>query len=203
MTQMMRMFPLGSVLFPHTIIPLHIFEARYVQMIEECIAREEPFGVVLIERGFEVGGGDARFSTGTAARIIESVTLDDGRMAIAIVGTERILVERWCDDDPYPRAEAAPFPDQSALPSKEALDETERLLRRLLGLLAELGTDVGSVDFEISVDPTTAAYQLCSLAPIGQLDAQHLLEAASPEARIALLDRLLVDATELVERQLS
>ena len=199
----MRMFPLGSVLFPNTIIPLHIFEARYVQMVEECLATNELFGVVLIERGFEVGGGDARFSIGTAARIVESVTLDDGRMAIAIAGTERFRVESWLDDDPYPLAKTSLYPDPNLVPAPELLTETERLLRRLLGLISELGTNVGPVDFEIAAEPITASYQLSSLAPLGQLDAQHLLEADSPIDRITLLDRLLTEQSDLAEGQLS
>ena len=57
-TEFMRMFPLNNVLFPHTLLPLRIFEPRYLQMIAECEDGALPFGVVLIERGFEVGGGD-------------------------------------------------------------------------------------------------------------------------------------------------
>ena len=64
------MFPLGTVLFPHAPLPLHIFEPRYRALVQECIDGDGEFGVVLIERGFEVGGGDTRFGTGrTGSRV--------------------------------------------------------------------------------------------------------------------------------------
>ena len=62
------MFPLGNVLFPHAQLPLHVFEPRYRALAETCLAGDGEFGVVLIERGSEVGGGDTRFSIGTVAR---------------------------------------------------------------------------------------------------------------------------------------
>ena len=65
------MFPLGSVLFPHAVLPLHVFEPRYLALVERCLAGDQEFGVVLIERGSEVGGGDVRFSVGTVTRIVQ------------------------------------------------------------------------------------------------------------------------------------
>ena len=56
------MFPLGSVLFPHALLPLRIFEPRYQALLDSCLAGDGRFGVVLIERGFEVGGGEDRFT---------------------------------------------------------------------------------------------------------------------------------------------
>ena len=68
----MAMFPLGTVLLPTGILPLHVFELRYRRMIEECLAADTPeFGVVMIERGREVGGGDQRSHVGTVARIVQ------------------------------------------------------------------------------------------------------------------------------------
>ena len=66
------MFPLGNVLMPGGVLPLHVFEPRYRQLVKDCIAADEPeFGVVLIERGSEVGGADFRSLAGCVARIIE------------------------------------------------------------------------------------------------------------------------------------
>ena len=73
------MFPLGTVLFPHGVLPLHVFEPRYRTMTERCLADDATFGVVLIERGSEVGGHDERFDVGTAARILQAGRLEDGR----------------------------------------------------------------------------------------------------------------------------
>src|SRR3954447_12098654 len=99
------MFPLGSVLLPSVFLPLHVFEPRYRALTEHCLAGEREFGVVLIERGSEVGGGDVRSPVGTVARILEAVQFDDGRWALGVVGTRRVRVTAWLDDDPYPRAE--------------------------------------------------------------------------------------------------
>src|SRR5437773_454261 len=99
------MFPLGTVVFPHAVLPLHVFEPRYRAMMRDVLAGDQEFGVVLIERGSEVGGGDVRFGVGTLAHIVQSSELSDGRFALAAVGVQRFRVERWLPDDPYPRAE--------------------------------------------------------------------------------------------------
>ena len=98
------MFPLGTVLLPSGVLPLHVFEPRYRRLAEDCLEGVPEFGVVLIERGSEVGGGDQRTAVGTVARIVEAATFDDGRYALGTVGVRRIRVVRWLEDDPYPRA---------------------------------------------------------------------------------------------------
>ena len=71
---------LGAV--PARALPLHVFEPRYRALVEDCLAGEPEFGVVLIERGSEVGGGDTRFDVGTVARIVEAAEFPDGRYAL-------------------------------------------------------------------------------------------------------------------------
>ena len=111
------MFPLQSVLFPNAVLPLHVFEPRYRELTEACLQGDGRFGVVLIERGKEVGGGDSRFSVGTVARIVEAARTPDGRYLLATVGSERLRVRRWLADDPYPRARStySPIPNVSPL----------------------------------------------------------------------------------------
>ena len=94
------MFPLGTVLLPGAVLPLHVFEPRYRALVSDCLAGEPEFGVVLIERGREVGGGDVRRDVGTVARIAEVASLPDGRSALMTVGTRRITVRQWLPDDP-------------------------------------------------------------------------------------------------------
>ena len=84
----MPMFPLGTVLFPYAVLPLHVFEPRYRVMTRRCLDGDREFGVVLIERGSEVGGGDVRFGVGTIARIVQvaetarrRLRARDGRLA--------------------------------------------------------------------------------------------------------------------------
>src|SRR5262249_51200285 len=105
------MFPLGSVLFPTLYLPLHVFEERYRLMVHHCLDGDRRFGVVLIERGHEVGGGDVRTMVGTMAQILEAAETPDGRWAVGAVGTHRVRVHRWLDDSPYPRADVEEWPD--------------------------------------------------------------------------------------------
>ena len=80
------MFPLGTVLMPSVVLPLHVFEERYREMIRWCLDNEPEFGVALIERGSEVGGGDVRTQVGCVARIVEAAEMPDGRYARSCPG---------------------------------------------------------------------------------------------------------------------
>src|SRR5262245_7927664 len=135
------MFPLGSVLVPGMLLPLQVFEPRYHALVRDCVAGDGEFGVVLIERGSEVGGGDVRTCLGTVAHILRVEQLPDGRLALAAVGTRRLRVTAWLEDDPYPRAEVEDWPDDPDDPAAadaaaEALGpggEVTALLRRGAG----------------------------------------------------------------------
>ena len=76
------MFPLSAVLFPHAPMPLHVFEPRYRALMRDCLAGDARFGIVLIERGSEVGGGDERSALGTRGVITKAVELPDGRWVL-------------------------------------------------------------------------------------------------------------------------
>src|SRR5215207_12021 len=151
------MFPLGNVLFPYAQLPLHVFEPRYRALAETCLAGDGEFGVVLIERGSEVGGGDTRFSVGTVARIVVAGRLPDGRYLLATEGTRRLRVREWLPDDPFPRAEVELLGEPGAPhDAAAARDEVERLLKRVLGMSAELGEAPQSIDVVLDDDPEQA-----------------------------------------------
>ena len=206
MAKTIPMFPLGTVLFPYAALPLHLFEERYRMLAETCLRGDGRFGVVLIERGHEVGGGDTRFDVGTVARIVEAARTPDGRYLLATVGTERLRVKRWLADDPFPRAEVDVLADPRRSPNgrTEARDEVERLLARVLALSAELGDRSLPVEAaRLDPDPVRASYEAAARAPIGPLDAQRLLEEDEPATRLAQLRSLLSDAAELLELRLA
>ena len=205
----MPMFPLGSVLLPGGVLPLHVFEPRYRQLVQDCMASaEHEFGVTLIERGFEVGGGDVRTMVGTVARMMQVAELDDGRYALLTVGTRRIRIEHWLPDDPYPQAEVEDWPDDDAADESleaemsAAIATTWSRVRRMNALAAELGDVHADVAAEISPDPLVASYHLCSLAPLGPADQQRLLAAPSVRARIDLLGQALDDAEAMQQFRL-
>ena len=201
-TVALPMFPLGTVLFPTMVLPLHVFEPRYRALIDDCTAdgADGEFGVVLIERGSEVGGGDVRTRVGTVARILQVERFDDGRLALAAVGTRRIRIERWLADDPYPRAEVTDWDDVGA--AGVGLEEADPLFRRALALAAELGEAPAPLDVELAEDPALATFQIGALAPLGPVDRQALLATEGADERVALLVEQLTDVVELLRARI-
>jgi hypothetical protein len=205
-TTTLPMFPLGSVLVPSMVLPLHVFEERYRRLVRDCLDGTPEFGVVLISRGSEVGGGDVRTQVGTVARMVEAAELPDGRYALHCVGTRRIRVHRWLDDDPYPRAEVEDWADEDDGTAAERVEGRDRALgelRRALALQAEMGEAGPPATVEVAVDPAVASHQIAALAPVGPLDRQRLLEVPGPVARLREAHRVLVDAAELLEARLA
>ncbi len=128
------MFPLSGVLFPHGSMPLHVFESRYRIMVQECLETDRRFGVVLIERGSEVGGGDQRSSLGTLVVVVAAAPLPDGRWLVEVRGEARIRVVEWLPDDPYPQALAEEAkPEADAVPGP-LLEEATARVRRVRAL---------------------------------------------------------------------
>ena len=200
------MFPLGTVLLPHAHLPLHIFEPRYRALIKDVLAGDGEFGVVLIERGQEVGGGDTRFPVGTVARVMQTAELPDGRWLVDAVGTDRFRVAEWLPEDPYPQALVEPVedePDDTGAEAEQRRSAVERLLRQVLALQVELGFPAPSAVRSLDEDPAVAAFEAALLSPIGPMDAQKVLEAPGTLARLALLEGLLDDARDVLGRRIS
>jgi uncharacterized protein len=203
-SELLPMFPLQTVLFPGVAMPLHVFEPRYRALTRYCLDGDGRFGVVLIERGSEVGGGDVRMSVGTCARIVEAAELPDGRWLLMTVGVERVGVRRWLPDDPYPQAEVTVLAEAQAGPdASEQRVVVERLLRRALALKAELGEPAAAATTELDADPAVAAYQAAALAPLGALDCQRVLEQDGPDQRLALLASALAEEVSVLAQRAS
>jgi len=197
------MFPLSTVLFPGAHLPLQVFEPRYWELIDSALAGENRFGVVLIERGPEVGGGDIRTGVGTIAEIVDIGEAGDGRILVMAVGKERIRVVEWCDDDPYPLAVVESYPDSQGDEGLAPL--VARVLaawRRLLALAVEMGAAGQNLDLDLPDDPLQASWGLCAAAPVGPFDRQQLLETAGSRERMLRLERMLTDQTEVLEAAL-
>jgi Lon protease-like protein len=187
------MFPLGTVLMPSQLLPLHVFEPRYRELMHQLTAPEAvpELGVVLIERGREVGGGDQRVSTGTVARLLQHRQLPDGRWVALVAGTGRLRVVRWLPDDPFPQAEVEEVLEPAWDPEDEvALAEAEQLVRETLALASELGEAGVPADLKLAGDPSLRLWQLCAVAPLGPFDRQRLLEAARPVRLATLLEEM-------------
>lgn len=189
------MFPLSSVLFPGGTLPLHVFEPRYRQLVTDCLEGDLAFGVVLIARGSEVGGGDERFGVGTEAHIEQASPLPDGRWVLVASGDRRLQVDAWLDDAPYPRALVRTFPSTGAV-AEEALRRARHALQQVGALLAELGNGLwrGVPVPESGSGPEDRLWRLCDAGPLGELDRQRLLELDELEERAAALATLAEDA---------
>jgi len=195
----LAMFPLGTVLFPGIAMSLHVFEPRYQALTRSCLDGDGHLGIVLIERGSEVGGGDVRFAVGTRARIAEAVALDDGRWLLVLVGVDRIRVDRWLPELPFPRAVVEVLVDEAPGPGARPLrDEVEGLLRRAIALKAQLDEiDIAPTGapatVSLAAEADVAAWQAAAVAPFGPADAQRVLEADGTDRRLSLLVELLGD----------
>jgi uncharacterized protein len=198
------MFPLGSVLLPGALLPLQVFEPRYLRLLDRVMSHEpHEFGVVLIERGHEVGGGDVRTDVGCIARVVRAAPSGGGRWSLVARGHRRITVDEWLPDAPHPLARVRDWPDETSdLNGTPRLEVVVGKTRRALALCAELREPAPPATVEVSDDAATCTFELASLAPLGPSDRQRLLAAPSAGARMALLDELLDDAIELLHARL-
>ncbi|MGZ4767095.1 MAG: LON peptidase substrate-binding domain-containing protein [Ilumatobacteraceae bacterium] len=188
------MFPLGTVLLPGVVLPLHVFEPRYQQLVRDCLdASEHEFGVVLIDRGSEVGGGDSRLPIGVIARMVQVAAMSGGQFAVVTVGTRRIRVTRWLADDPYPLAEIEDWPDEVVEVSTDRLEATASRARSCAGLAVEMGDRSAVPEIELTGDPSVDTFLLAAISPFGPADLYALLSAPDPAMRLELIDRLLDD----------
>jgi len=203
-TAALPMFPLSAVVFPHARFPLHVFELRYQQLLRDVQAGDGTFGICLIARGSEVGGGDERVTVGTRVRLEHVEALGDGRSLVVAAGIDRILVERWLPDDPYPRAAVQTLVEPPCVNCDETLAETFKVVRQARALLSEV-RDAPPLERDV-LDGRTAAeasWLLCALSPLGLYDAQKLLETDDPGRRLRRLQKLVEEVAELTHSLLA
>lgn len=195
---LLPMFPLGSVLFPAMPLALRVFEERYLKLMG-AILEDEPseFGVVLIERGSEVGGGDKRFDIGTTAQVLQ-IEAPEGPLQVMARGGRRFRVTRWLEEDAYPQAEVEFLDtfDAGDVPGEE-LVITEQVVRETLGYLRELDLSLPwPTDIELAEDPVEKVWQLAGISPLGTLDHQDLLSLDNPSV---LIEQIRLTVSEALE----
>ncbi len=204
------MFPLQSALLPGEVLPLRIFEPRYAELVKDCLAMTEPaFGVVLITQGAEVGGGDVRGDVGVLAHIAEYADHGMGLYQLQALSGERIRVQEWLPDDPYPRAVVQPWPDEPGPPvSHERIGEVVDRILALYQMVATargatLRADALAVEPEVADDPSRHLYALAARVPMGQADRYAVLCAPTLAERVDVLTDAIETVSAMVEFQLA
>lgn len=200
------MFPLGVVLFPGEAIALRVFEERYLAMLEHCASMPSPsFGVVLIERGSEVGGGDVRSMVATLAHI-DNTSPGIGGVMLECRGAERLKILEWLPDDPFPRARVEVWPDEDA-DLDRAVPARRRLGDSLDTLIALAGEDRRRVSGRRSaprlpderIDPAGYPFALARALGLPAADRYRILAAPDQVTRRAVLADAIDDAAAVIE----
>lgn len=198
MTEMLPLFPLGTVLYPGLVLPLNIFEERYRQLIRDLQESPQPrrFGVIAIREGRETGvtGVSSLYEIGCLAMLREVEELDDGRYEIVTVGTDRFRLCSLDDSKPYLRGEVElldePVGDEIETPIVMAA--VQRGFRGYLDMLASRGSATISVP-ELPDEPILLSYLVAASVIIELPQRQELL--AKPDA----LSRLTAERTLLAK----
>ncbi len=203
MTEMLPLFPLGTVLYPGLVLPLHIFEERYRQLVRDLLDGPEPrrFGVIAIKEGRETGvtGVNALHEIGCLAEVRAVTELPDGRYELETVGTERFRLRSTSDSRPYLTGELElleePVGDDAA--AKLAVAAVRRGFRTYLDMLAAKGPATISVP-ELPDEPILLSYLVAASVIVDLPERQRLLAEPDAARRLAVERSLLAKEVALL-----
>jgi Lon protease-like protein len=187
------LFPLNTVLFPGQLLPLHIFEPRYRQMIGECIQHGQPFGVVLIQSGEEVGETAEPVEVGTTAHIVQVESAAGDRMNILCVGKARFRIAQLLHDKPYLSSLVELWPWEPYQVGSADVDRIRHQLDRYVRTLAETTDD--QMELTLPDEPATLANIAASVLQVEMNEKQRLLTTPS-------IGTLLTEVAVLLQREL-
>lgn len=206
-SEVLPLFPLGTVLVPGMRLSLHIFEPRYRQLVADLLGAQTPggpeFGVVALRQGSEVGELGDVHEVGTSARVIDVLPHADGRCDLAAVGEQRFVIEAVdTTSKPYLVATVRRLaePDGELRPGMAGA--VRRALEAHLRALAELGVEFGDAAAPPGpgADPRTLSYAVAKLPSLPVPDRQALLGIADTATRLRTSRTVLRRETELVRQ---
>lgn len=201
----MPLFPLNTVLYPGMILPLHIFEERYRTMIGSCIETQQPFGIILIKEGSEVGAPATPERIGTTTRILESQTLSEGRLNILTRGDKRFELLDIVQKEPHlvGRVQLLAEDDGGTTPTQvnEAQGEFEVYLRDMARLAGETSNDVMATQEPVELSYSIAS-KLCSSVKLPPDVRQHWLELESANTRLDSITMVLRGLNEALAQEI-
>ncbi len=190
MSTTLPLFPLGSVLYPGLILPLHIFEDRYRQLVADLLAEPEPrkFGVIAIRRGRETGidGVSALYETGCTAVVRRVEKHPDGRFDLVTVGGQRFRLIRLGAAAPYLSGEVEMLTDEAADETESAIavPALQRSFRAYLELLSERGGAKVSIP-DLPDEPVLLSYLVAAAVVVDVPDKQALLDKSDVLTRLS------------------
>ncbi len=180
------LFPLGLVLLPGELVPLHIFEDRYKLMIGECLDGEREFGIIwLSDDGLKDVGCSARIT-----RVLER--FDDGRLNILVEGTQPFRLTRRIEDLPYPAGDVESLADEDE--DEADAEALERARSRYADLVEEVTETRPEPDALAALD----AYGMAATLEVAPEAKQALLELRSESGRLEQLEELFVEALQRI-----
>ena len=192
------LFPLNTVLFPYASVQLHVFEDRYREMVRSCLEFDRPFGIVLIRTGSEVSKHIDPYMVGTAVRIVQVHTYDDGRMDIQVQGERRFRIRELDESHSYLVGKVEPVveheieeSDRAAELLTRAREEFEVLIQRLFAC------QEFSVQVVFPTDPVALSFTIANLLQMENLEKQRLLETTDTLERVE--DLLPILETQILE----
>ena len=181
-------FPLNTVLFPGALLPLKIFEVRYIDMARECLRSGKPFGVCLIREGSEVGTPAVPFDVGCLARIVDCDVDELGVLKVRIEGTERFrLLSTQVNRQGLIVAETEPLMAEAQVGGTQGLAECAEFLRKVI---PAIGADRFGVPFRYE-DASWVGFRLAEILPLRNDVRQKLLEVTDAALRLGVLHRFL------------
>jgi len=199
----MPLFPLGTVLFPGLVLPLHIFEERYRQLVGDLLDGPEPreFGVIAIRKGRETGvdGVSALHEIGCTARLRQVMRHDDGRFEVVTVGTQRFRLLALDHSRPYLQGEAELLAEETGDEAAAALavPPVRRAFREYLDALASQGAAQISVP-DLPDEPVLLSYLVAASMIVDLSDRQVLLAEPDAAGRLAAERTLLARETRIL-----
>lgn len=177
------LFPLKTVLFPGGVLPLRIFETRYLDMISHCLREDRGFGVVAVKAGGETGTAEVH-GIGTLARIVDWYQFEDGLLGITALGETRFMLkslEQQADGLNLGMVEFMEPEGEVALPDR---------YRPLLGLLESVMNEIGGHYKQLEPrfdDASWVGCRLAELLPLSLEQKQMCLEVSDPIQRLEVL----------------
>lgn len=200
------LFPLGTVLFPEMLMPLHIFEPRYRLLVHRSLQQQLPFGIVLAREGSEKGGS-VPHEVGTSATIVGHTPLEDGRSFIVVRGQRRFRLGGVDSRaEPYLVGDVTWLDDDEGRGSEQladaAADAFSEYLNGIVAATKEPRTETSETSEMREGSPKDVGYRVASGLAIEAGERQRLLEAASVEERLRSELRLLERENVLIRELL-